>query len=231
MFKAIPSQRTSTLIKILLAIFVLLLPSCKTGQSLTNKEAQTFQLKKILFLPFKDMYVIYGNNAYFRCPLSGKVSIVGKVAEGANDFMTAKLISLFKSHKNYSLIPPERAENVLAKLLLKNKQELSDLDFLIQAGQALKADGVMLGRLYRFEKRIGKKYSIQSPASVSFDLLLIRVADSRILWSGKFDETQRSLSENLFQISAFLKRKGRWVTAEEMASSGLEDLLKIFFKS
>jgi hypothetical protein len=46
------------------------------------------------------------------------------------------------------------------------------------------------------------------------------------MWSGIFDETQRALSEDLFQLGTFLRRKARWITAEKMASSGLEDLLK-----
>jgi len=43
------------------------------------------------------------------------------------------------------------------------------------------------------------------------------------------DETQRPLSENLFEIGSFIKRKGEWVAAEDLASSGLESMLRIFF--
>jgi hypothetical protein len=46
------------------------------------------------------------------------------------------------------------------------------------------------------------------------------------LWIGHFDETQRSLSENLFNIGEFLKRKGAWVTVNKMAVSALEDMLQ-----
>jgi len=46
------------------------------------------------------------------------------------------------------------------------------------------------------------------------------------LWTGRFDETQGTLFENLFKIGAFLKRKGAWVTVDKMAVSALEDMLK-----
>jgi len=65
---------------------------------------------------------------------------------------------------------------------------------------------------------------------VAFDIDLIRVADGRTVWSGSFDETQQSLGENLFQLGTFIARGGRWVTAKDMATSGLNNILKKFPK-
>jgi hypothetical protein len=52
------------------------------------------------------------------------------------------------------------------------------------------------------------------------------VLDGRTIWDGSFDETQQPLFENLFNLSAFFKRKGKWITAEELAFSGLEKVLE-----
>ncbi|MBW2247657.1 MAG: hypothetical protein JRF62_10810, partial [Deltaproteobacteria bacterium] len=82
--------------------------------------------------------------------------------------------------------------------------------------------------IFRFRERVGGKYSVDLPASVAFDIHLIRVSDGRLLWNDHFDETQRPLSENLFQLGPFLQRKARWITANEMAVSGLKDVLKSF---
>jgi hypothetical protein len=46
------------------------------------------------------------------------------------------------------------------------------------------------------------------------------------VWKGRFDETQRPLSENLFKIGSFFRRKASWLTAEELASVGLDEMLK-----
>jgi len=54
------------------------------------------------------------------------------------------------------------------------------------------------------------------------------VVDGRVLWSGHFNETQRSLSEDLYQLETFIKRKASWITAREMAQAGLEDILDTF---
>jgi len=49
-----------------------------------------------------------------------------------------------------------------------------------------------------------------------------------VLWSAHFDETQQPLSDDLFRLGLFLKRKAKWITAKDMAISGLKDMLKDF---
>ena len=46
-----------------------------------------------------------------------------------------------------------------------------------------------------------------------------------MVWLGKFDETQRPLSENLLKIGSFIRRKGSWLTALELASVGMDEML------
>jgi hypothetical protein len=47
-----------------------------------------------------------------------------------------------------------------------------------------------------------------------------------MVWEGKLDETQRPLSENLFKIGSFFRRKAHWLTAEELAGVGMDEMLK-----
>jgi hypothetical protein len=109
-----------------------------------------------------------------------------------------------------------------------SKNTLSEQDLWIETGRDLGADAVIVGHLYRFRERIGTQYSVEVPASVAFDIHLIGVRDGRLLWSGKFDETQQSLFEDLYQLGTFLSRRGRWITAQELAVSGLEGVLETF---
>ena len=67
---------------------------------------------------------------------------------------------------------------------------------------------------------------MEKPASVAFDLHLLRIRDGVEVWKGKFDETQRPLSENLLKIGSFLRRKASWLTAEELASVGMDEILR-----
>lgn len=188
----------------------------------------SFSFKKLLIIPFKDMYRIYGDNVSFRCPLCKNVYMIEEVAPGADDFLTEHLFDLMKTHKNFELLPSEHAREVMSTLLSESGKELSELELLLETGRHIGADAVMSGRIYRFKKRIGTEYAVEFPASVTFDLILINVDDGRILWTGFFDETQSSLFENLLHFGKFVKRKGKWITAEQMAVSGLEEMLKEF---
>jgi hypothetical protein len=67
---------------------------------------------------------------------------------------------------------------------------------------------------------------VERPASVSFDLHLFRLRDEKMVWTGKFDETQKPLSENLLKIGSFFRRKARWLVAEELASVGMDEMLR-----
>ena len=99
---------------------------------------------------------------------------------------------------------------------------------LRDVGKELGADGVVIGHLYRFRERKGTSYTVEQPASVAFDIHLLRVSDGELVWRGFFDKTQSSLMEDLSQIAAFFRGKGRWVTAEELAEEGLEQVLTTF---
>jgi hypothetical protein len=89
-------------------------------------------------------------------------------------------------------------------------------------------DFIFVGYLFRFEERIGSHIGAEKPASVGFDVHLIRLKDEKMAWIGKFDETQRPLSENLLKMGAFVRRKASWLTAEELSSVGMDEMLKRF---
>ncbi len=95
-----------------------------------------------------------------------------------------------------------------------------------KVGDELEADGIMLGYVYRYRERKGYAYSAEKPASVAFEIHLIRVSDGAVVWKGIFDKTQTSLMEDMLQISSFLKERGRWVTAKELTAEGMDEVLR-----
>jgi TolB-like protein len=97
-----------------------------------------------------------------------------------------------------------------------------------QIGRELGVYAVVIGGVYRFEQRQGSALGVESPASTAFDAHLVRVADKKVIWSGRFDETQHSLSENVLKISSFLKGGAQWVTVERWAAIGVESILGTF---
>ena len=98
----------------------------------------------------------------------------------------------------------------------------------MRTGAKMGADGVLVGHLYRFDQRVGGPMTAKKPASVAFDVAMVRVADGIVVWKNSFDETQRSLTENIFNIEQFVQGGLRWFTAEEFATYGMKVLMAGF---
>lgn len=92
---------------------------------------------------------------------------------------------------------------------------------LRQIGEMVYADAVMSATLLRFRERVGEGWGAKSPASVAFNLELVDVRRGDIVWSARYDETQKSLSENFFAVFDVAQRGFRWLSAEELTHEGV----------
>jgi hypothetical protein len=210
------------------SIAIILLAACSAQKPAPQEATEPFNFKRLLLVPMVDMARVYGENVTVQCRLSGNIVTTGQVREGAAEILTDRLETLLKQKKDFELIPVSQAVGALSDILSGEKTELPERELLVKVGRTLDADAIMAGKVYRFVERDGSNYSVKLPASVGFDVNLIRVLDSRIMWTGHYDETQQSLFENIYRWNTFLKRGGRWITAEEMAFDGLDHILKKF---
>jgi hypothetical protein len=224
MFKPIKFYRHPMVI----ILAVLLLPGCQPSAKKLHSVSTRHRLNNLLVVPIKDMYRLHGENVTIRSPLDGRFFTTGKVQDGADRFLTEKLNRALKRYKGIRLIPPGQAEGVFAQLLSQSREELPELEMILKTGRSLDADAVLLGYVYRFRTREGTSYAVGSPASVAFDLDLVGIKERRVIWHGRFNETQQPLTEDLFQIKRFFKRRGRWISAWDMAEFGLEEVLQTF---
>jgi len=130
-------------------------------------------------------------------------------------------------YPQYDLVSPDRVGGIYdgvntGSLKITMPQALKTV------GGELAADGIVVGYLYRWRERRGYDYSVEKPASVFFEIQLFRVQDGKMVWKGVFDKTQKSLMENVLGASYFVKDRGRWLTAKELAGEGMADVLKKF---
>lgn len=100
-------------------------------------------------------------------------------------------------------------------------QDVEDAARIKAIGEMVYADAVLVGRVQRFRERVGAEWGIKSPASVAFVLDLVDVKRGDIVWSVRFDETQRSPAENIFVLGDIGQRGVKWLTAEQLADSGV----------
>lgn len=209
-------------------VFLLIGCSPKIPPPKPEASSEPLHIKTVLMLPIKNMALIHGENVTIQDRLSGNVFSTGKVAPEAVKIMTEHVTALLKSRKDLILIPESLADGAISTILSVGKGEIPEREFMAKIGASVGADAVLAGNIYRFRERDGSGFSVNSPASVAFGLDLVQVSDSRLVWSGNFDETQQSLFENLFQWDTFWRRKARWITAEELALEGLNKVFETF---
>lgn len=184
---------------------------------------------KMVVVGFQPAIAPGGKSGPARSPITGAVFLAEPTTRIAADRLTGRLFGKLLDAKKYHLIPPGQARGVFSSIISSGSL-LEDVEIAQKIGQNLSAESVLLGYTYRWKERAGTDYAVNHPASVAFDLYLIRTLDGSVLWKGKFDKTQQSLSENLFDMGTFLKGKGKWMKAEELADLGLENLLSSFPK-
>jgi hypothetical protein len=93
-----------------------------------------------------------------------------------------------------------------------------------RVARRLKADAALIGLVSVFQERVGGRFGASPPASVGFEVKVV-AADGQVLWVGNYYERQRPLTED---VIGFVQRFGMFVTAEELAQYGVDEILKEF---
>jgi hypothetical protein len=161
------------------------------------------------------------------CPVCRGVYKRGDILYSSQRMLAQLLQQKMDTLGTFKILPLEKVENVFSNTD-KAQFELRPLRSAIQLGKELGVDFIFVGYLFRFEERIGSRIGADKPASVGFDVHLLRVKDGKRVWDGKFDETQQALSENLLKIGSFVRRGAAWLKAEELSSVGMDEMLKRF---
>jgi hypothetical protein len=214
----------------LLAIFTLMaLSGCHKGQSQTPSLESPSKplLNTLVVVGFRTAITAQGESPELvRNPVTGTAFMSWPVSEAEVNWLTDRLFELLAQDKDRRLVPPGQARGVTGSIMASDaKIGLHPIEILKEVGKAFEADAVLVGEVYRWQERVGTDYGIEKPASVAFDLSLIRSSDGAILWRSNYDKTQKSLFENLFDVSTYVKSGGRWLSARELAGFGLEHLI------
>ncbi|MDR2017460.1 MAG: hypothetical protein LBQ00_01030 [Syntrophobacterales bacterium] len=70
--------------------------------------------------------------------------------------------------------------------------------------------------IYRYEERQGGSYAVEKPASIGFHVHLMNKGMLRRFFI--CEEKQQALMDDLFNIGKFMRRGGKWVTAERLSN-------------
>jgi hypothetical protein len=204
---------------ILLLVFLLLADI----QWLVKAGAET--KPNLAILPFFAERIENPARGVVLCPLCKSIYRSGEIVPGSENTLTQLFYTKIEALGRFRILPMEKVEAVLTPPV-KRQFEEKPAQSAIQIGKDLNVDFILVPYLFRFEERVGSSLGVEKPASVAFDLHLLRLRDGVAVWKGKFDETQKPLSENLLKIGSFFRRRASWLTAEGLSSVGMDEILR-----
>jgi len=195
-------------------LIFLLLASCSIGagnlQSRRTADLESRRIRRIAVLPPNEEVVAQPR------AIPG-TSEPRNPDRDAPETLTRIIYSVMAAMPNWQIVSDNEVREISQGVSLA-----PDSERLRRIGEMVYADAVIVGHVRRYRERVGDEWGAKSPASVGFVLDLIDVRRGDIVWSASFDETQKSLSENIFALGDVTQRGFRWLTADQLAQEGVK---------
>jgi len=220
-------KRRQKLLWLLTLAFLFLGPGCYSNKAaVQDDKAPVTGISKIAVVGFQSAMSKGEKPDAVREPFSGKLIMASPVPREVAEKLSEILFERLVQEKRYELVSPDQAMGAVSSIVDSDKDVGMDAVKIFQkVGKTFGCDAVLAGLIYRWREREGTAIGVNRSASVAFDLRLVRPSDGAILWRSKFDKTQRSLTENLFEAGTFLQGGGVWMTAEKLGMIGLKKML------
>lgn len=207
-----------------LVFFSACLPLCAWGEVKSSESPADLKLKIIAVAPFRSSPESDNGRDSARCPVTGAIFRTCPIPAGSERILEDLFVKKTAVYSDVSWKISEKSRSALSPESFK----MWKVSSLQKVGRDLNADAVITGHVFCFRERVGYPLSVEKPASVAFGVYLVRTSDGAILWKGIFTRTQQSLFENLLQAGSFIKGGGKWLTSEELADLGLDEILATF---
>ena len=196
----------------------MLFTACSFGpgnfQSRQTTDLEQRKIKRIAVLPPSALLTVQKS----KVPFTTNPAAEAKAPEKDAPELLAKLVYVaLASAPNWHIVSDSEVRDVA-----ENIPQGDEPSRLRKLGEMVFADAVLTARVLRYRERIGEEWGAKSPASVAFTLELWDIRRGDIIWQARFDETQKSLSENIFAIGEIGRRGVKWLSAEQLMNEGVK---------
>jgi hypothetical protein len=204
-----------------LVLFLLSLAACSFGpgnlQSRHSTDLEARNIRRIVVIPSGGVSA----QEKPKVPYTSASSAERRSSEQEPNELLAKLVySTVASMPKWQIVSESEVREVAQAV-----PPGGETARLRKIAEMVYADAVIVGRVQRYRERIGDEWGAKSPASVAFVLDLIDVRRADVVWSARFDETQKPLSENIFALGDIGQRGIRWLNAEQLTHEGVKKAL------
>ena len=184
------------------------------------------KLRRVAVMPF-----LPGNTALHAddqvkpaldCTMMEFCQEVNTLGNGAERVLTRQMQRAMELRLDDRVVPLSRSAEIYDDLP-QNRTVDTPRQLAQRFGKAVDADHVILGSVWRYQER-----TPDIGASVGFTVYLLQVDNGRRVWRGRFDKTQQALSDDLGNARSFFQKGARWLSSEELARFGIEQVMQSF---
>jgi len=98
---------------------------------------------------------------------------------------------------------------------------LYDTKLALRVAREIGAGAAVMGAVHRYVQRQGSALSVESPASVEYQVMVVAVDSGIVIGSYLFDFTQQPLAADLTTLPDFIQGGGKWRTREDILDRSL----------
>lgn len=194
-----------------MALFCVFILSCTVPMQRVDKGPQRIALKPAELDIRKIVLVSFASDT--------------EVPPGKERYLTEIMYNeLISKIININIVPLESSTSEFSKVKSENP-DLPDKEVAVKVGSNLGAQAVLVGNIFAYTEREGGELGVSSPASVAFGVDLVNTANGEKIWENYFAETQKPLFENVAEVGKFFKRKGKWISADELVKEGVIEIV------
>lgn len=149
-----------------------------------------------------------------------------KLLPGVTDRVTERLIHQMSNASAYSIANLDRPgwEKAAAEIA-KNPEPLGKN--ALRFASKYDAQAVIYSEVYRYQESDGSSMGADSPASVGVRIWMVNATTGQMLWKGIFDDSERPLSDNLFELKDKMRSGFKYRSADQILESGMKKVAQV----
>ena len=171
--------------------------------------------------------------APFTQPRDTSQLIMGQIPQpqglAARDVLTAQDRQLrdvlyTATKRSYDFLPRTRPLPDLTRFHTSERPQA--LPLWVEYARKTQADILLIPQVLTWRDRQGSAAGVTQPAHVRLEFFPLSIKEGHIIDHSVYDVEQQGLTENLLNVGDFLKRQGKWVTADELAHEAMLKAVK-----
>jgi hypothetical protein len=160
-----------------------------------------------------------GTPSSVESPLRQTATVPGYAAEKVTQLFWTRL----NKRQGVVVLPPYESAKAMVSRTAESEKTTQESE-AASIAKKLKVDAVSIGQVLVYQERSGSRLGADPPATVGFEVKVV-AADGQVLWVGNYYERQKPMTQDFL---GFIHHGGVFVTAEELAQYGVDEVLKTF---